>query len=232
MNPALRYFNDFMHLFFPHVCIGCGTDILNNDDELCAQCINQLPETGFLSTPGNLVEKKFYGRLKIENGGSAFYFNKGSVIRKTILELKYKSNQQAGIFLGKLLGHRIAASQRFNDVDAIIPLPLNDKKLYMRGYNQSAMIATGIVSVWRKPIINDAVTRYIFTETQTRKDRIARWQTMEKVFVVNNPLHLQNKHILLVDDVVTTGATLEACGNALLQIPGLRISVATVACTM
>ncbi|MBS1744826.1 MAG: ComF family protein [Bacteroidetes bacterium] len=232
MNPAARYINDFLHLFFPHVCIGCGIDILNNEDELCAQCISQLPETGFLSTPGNLVEKKFYGRLKIEKGGSAFYFNKASAIRETILELKYKSNQQAGKFLGKLLGYRIATSARFNDVDAIIPLPLNEKKLYQRGYNQSYLIAEGIVSVWKRPIIDNAVTRYIFTETQTKKDRIARWQTMEKVFVVNNPAPLQNKHILLVDDVITTGATLEACGTALLQMPGLKISVATVACTI
>jgi ComF family protein len=232
LNPAQQYFSDFMHLFFPHICIGCGIDVLNNDDELCAQCISHLPETGFLFTPGNPVEKKFYGRIKIENGGSAFYFNKGSAIREAILELKYRSNQQAGKFLGRLLGQRIAASNRFNEVDAIVPLPLNDKKLYKRGYNQSYLISAGIITAWKRPIIQHAVTRYVFTETQTHKDRIARWQNMEKVFVANNPAPLQNKHILLVDDVVTTGSTIEACGAALLQIPGLKISVATVACSI
>jgi len=232
MTSVRNYFDDFLHLFFPHICIGCNTDVLNDDDVLCAKCINSLPETGFLSAAGNPVEKIFYGRLNVQNAGSAFYFNKDSVIQHAIIELKYKGNQQAGIFLGRLLGQQLANSKRFEDVDFIIPLPLNDKKLFKRGYNQAAIIARGIASMWSKPIIENAVERILFTETQTHKDRVARWETMEGVFTVTQYELLRDKHVLLVDDIITTGATLEACGDAILKIQGTKLSVATIAYTI
>jgi ComF family protein len=232
MTLVKNYIADFLHLFFPHICIGCNTDVLNDNHILCAKCISNLPETGFLSSAGNPVEKIFYGRLNVQNAGSAFYFNKNSVIQQVIIQLKYKSNQQAGNFLGKLLGHQIAGSKRFDDVDLLIPLPLNDKKLFKRGYNQAAVIVKGITSVWNKPVIENAIERVLFTETQTHKDRVARWETMEGVFTVTHPRLLKNKHILLVDDIITTGATLEACGEAILKVPGTRLSVATIAYTI
>ena len=232
MTAFKNYIDDFLHLFFPHVCLGCDSDVLNTDDALCAACLNSLPETGFLHTANNTVEKIFYGRLKIENAGSAFYFNKESVIQKLIVQLKYRSNKNAGIFLGKLLGQRIANSKRFDDVDVIIPLPLNDKKLNKRGYNQSMAIVEGITSVWQKSVLENAVTRIAFTETQTHKDRIERWQTMEGVFVVPEADALKDKHVLLVDDIITTGATLEACGSAIVKVPGVKLSIATIAYTI
>jgi len=191
-----------------------------------------LPGTGFLSTGGNPVEKIFYGRLNIQNAGSAFYFNKDSVIQHAIIQLKYKGNQKAGNFLGRLLGQQLANSKRFDDVDLIIPLPLNDKKLFKRGYNQASVIAKGITSIWHKPVMENTVDRILFTETQTHKDRISRWETMEGVFTVTQPGLLKNKHVLLVDDIITTGATLEACGEAILKIPGTKLSVATIAYTI
>ncbi|HEY1872169.1 MAG TPA: phosphoribosyltransferase family protein [Chitinophagaceae bacterium] len=232
MTGIKNYIEDFLHLFFPHICMGCNTDVLNAEDELCAECLNNLPDTGFLYTYANPVEKIFYGRLSIEKAGSAFYFNKDSVIQNIIIQLKYKSNQKAGIFLGRLLGQRILKSGRFDDVDLIIPLPLNDRKLLKRGYNQSEVIAKGVASVWHKPVVASTIERIFFTETQTHKDRIARWQTMEGVFSVTQPSLLQDKHILLVDDVITTGATLEACGEAILQVPGVKLSLVTVAYTI
>lgn len=232
MTLIKNYIDDFLHLFFPHVCIGCDSDVLNDKDILCAECLNNLPETGFLSTPQNPVEKIFYGRLPVVHAGSAFYFNKDSVIQNAIIQLKYKSNQQAGNFLGKLLGYQLSNSKRFDDIDAIIPLPLNDKKFFKRGYNQSLAIVNGITSIWNKPVITNAVERILFTETQTHKDRIARWQTMEGVFTVTQPALIENKHILLVDDIITTGATLEACGTAIMQTPGVKLSMATVAYTI
>ena len=174
----------------------------------------------------------FYGRMKIEKAGSAFYFTKESVIKNVIVQLKYKNIIEAGKFLGKLLGRQLATSNRFDDIDIIIPMPLNEKKLFRRGYNQSAVIAGGIVSVWDKPVITNAVERILFTETQTHKTRIDRWQTMENVFEVSQPELLAGKHILLVDDIVTTGATFEACGQAILEIPGTTLSLASVACTI
>ena len=232
MTSVKNYIDDFLHLFFPHICIGCNTDILNDTDVLCAKCLSNLPETGFLSVLQNPVEKIFYGRLPVQQAGSAFYFNKDSLIQSIITQLKYRNNQEAGIFLGKLLGQQLANSKRFDDVDLIIPLPLNDRKLFKRGYNQTSAIVNGLTSVWHKPVIEDAVERISFTETQTNKDRIARWQTMEGVFSVTQPTLLKNKHVLLIDDVVTTGATLEACGTAILKIPGVQLSIATVAYTI
>jgi ComF family protein len=232
MNIAKDYINDFLHLFFPHICVGCGTDVLNNEDVLCAKCISALPVTGFMSTPGNPVERIFYGRIDIQRAGSAFYFTKDSVIQQAIVQLKYKNNQSAGILLGKLLGLQIAESKRFDDVDLIIPVPLNDKKFYKRGYNQAEVISKGIASIWHKPVNVNAVERTLFTETQTHKNRVSRWETMEGVFTVKQPAAITGKHILLVDDVITTGATMEACGQELLKIPGIKLSIATLAYTI
>jgi len=232
MLQVKTYIDDVLHLFFPHVCIGCNTDVLNANDTLCAQCLSKLPVTGFIAVEDNLVEKIFYGRLPVAHAGSAFYFNKDSVIQRTIIQLKYGNNQATGNFLGRLLGRQIAAAKRFDDVDMIIPLPLNDKKLFRRGYNQASVIANGIASVWNRPVTENAVERILFTETQTHKDRIARWKTMEGVFTVTQPALIKNKHILLVDDIVTTGATLEACGEAVLKVPGVKLSIATIAYTI
>jgi ComF family protein len=232
MLRVKNYIEDFLHLFFPHNCLGCGTDILNNEDVLCAHCITQLPETGFLPKPGNPVEKIFYGRIPVEQAGSAYYFNKDSLLQHLIIQLKYRGNREAGIYLGRLLGNHLLVAQRFNDIDLIIPLPLNEKKLFQRGYNQASLIAKGITEVWKKPVNEDAVKRMLFTETQTHKDRVTRWQTMEGVFNVANESELKDKHVLLVDDVITTGATLESCSSAILQISGTKISIATLAYTI
>ncbi len=226
------YVNDFAHLFFPHNCAGCSTDILENDTLLCARCLQQLPETDFFEQPGNPVEKKFYGRLQVEAAGSAYYFTKESLLQHLVKELKYHGNKDAGFYLGKLSGNLLMQSKRFDGVDMIVPLPLNVRKERKRGYNQAAIICDGIVSVWNKRLSKNATGRSVFTETQTHKDRISRWKTMEGVFVVNDAPLLEGRHILLVDDVITTGATLEACGQAILNIPGTKLSIATVAYTI
>lgn len=224
--------NDFSHLFFPHICAGCGSDVLENDSLLCLKCFGQLPVTGFMQQPGNPVEKIFYGRVPLQHAGSAFYFTKDSIMQNLVVELKYKGNREAGIYLGKLLGVQIAESNRFDDVDIIVPLPLNSKKEKKRGYNQAQVIAEGICAQWKKPIAGKAVARKLFTATQTQKGRIERWQTMQDVFEVRDAAMLEGKHILLVDDVITTGASIEACSTPILQVPGAKISVATVAYTI
>ncbi len=224
--------HDFSHLFFPHNCLGCSNDILQNDALLCVKCFEQLPETGFIQQPGNPVEKIFYGRIQMEHAGSVFYFTKGSLIQRMLIELKYRHSKEAGLYLGKLLGMELAASGRFDAVDAIIPLPLNPKKEKKRGYNQAMIIAEGINKEWKKPILKNAVVRKLFTDTQTKKGRVERLQNMEDVFIVKDAPALENKHLLLVDDVVTTGASLEACAAPILKIPGTKISIATVAYTI
>ena len=229
MIKLTSYFNDFAHLFFPHVCEGCGTDVLNNESLICAACFVKLPETGFIKEPNNPAEKIFYGRIKVEAAGSAFYFTKHSLLQHLIFQLKYRGNKDVGFYLGKLLGYQLIQTNRFNEVDVIIPLPLNPRKERKRGYNQAAMIAEGIVEVWKRPILKDAVQRLVFTETQTHKDRISRWQTMEGVFATLNEEAIKSKHVLLIDDIVTTGATLEACGEKILEVPDTKLSIITAA---
>ena len=232
MTATKNYLDDLLHLLFPHTCLGCGTEVLNRTDLLCARCLLQLPVTNFLLNAGNPVEKIFYGRLPVEHAGSAFYFNKDSLLQHLVIQLKYKGNQSAGIYLGRIFGDALARAKRFDDVDVIIPLPLNEKKLFTRGYNQAALLAKGIGESWRKSVHEDAIARFLFTETQTHKDRISRWQTMEGVFSVNDTTALMNKHVLLIDDVITTGATLEACGSCILEVPGTKLSIATLAYTI
>jgi ComF family protein len=224
--------NDFSHLFFPHNCLGCGSDVLPNDAVLCLQCFTQLPVTGFIEQPGNPVEKIFYGRIKVEEAGSAFYFTKDSTIQRLMIELKYRGNKHAGTYLGKLLGMQLTQCNRFNGVDLIIPLPLNPKKERKRGYNQAMIIAEGMQTEFNRPVVDKAVGRKLFTETQTQKGRVDRWQNMQDVFEVKDAAALEGKHILLVDDVVTTGASLEACAAPILQVLGTKVSIATVAYTI
>ena len=176
------YFNNFAHLFFPRNCEGCGTDILVHDALLCASCFLNLPETGFIQQAGNPVENIFYGRIKVEAAAAAYYFTKDSLLQHLIVQLKYRNNKDVGFYLGRLLGHQLLQTTRFNAVDAIVPLPLNQRKEKKRGYNQAAIIADGIAEIWQKPVIKNSVERLVFTETQTHKDRISRWQTMENVF--------------------------------------------------
>ncbi len=232
LTKVKSYLNDFSHLFYPHNCLGCGTDVIEHDHLICTKCSYQLPETGFFSQTNNLLEKKFIGRMNVEAAGSAFYFTKDSLLQKLLFELKYRGNKEAGIFLGKLTGLQMQHSQRFQDTDVIIPLPLNPKRQMQRGYNQSEIIANNIGEILQKPVLNDVVKRQVFTETQTHKDRISRWQNMEGVFVVDDKNELEGKHILLIDDVATTGATLEACGEVILKIAGTKLSLATVAFTI
>lgn len=233
MIPVIKSVcEDFIHLFFPHNCEGCGTDLLAGNSSLCTKCLLQLPATGFFSIHDNPVEKIFHGRLNIAQAGAAYYFSKHSLLQHLLVQLKYRQNREAGYFLGRITGRILQASARFSETDLLVPLPLNPEKEHTRGYNQAALICEGIAETWKKPVLPHAVTRIRFTETQTRQNRISRWQNMKNVFEVTEPAQLRNKHILLVDDVITTGATLEACGERLLRVEGLSLSLAAVAYTM
>lgn len=223
---------DFIHLIFPHVCTGCGSDILNNNHQLCLRCLSELPATNFFAQPGNPVEKKFYGRLQVRNGGAAYFFTKDSLLETLIYELKYKGNKDIGFYLGQLLAKFLANDKRFGDVDALVPLPLNPKREKKRGYNQATALCNGIASVCNRPVLDKTVVRKVNTETQTHRGRITRWENMEGVFAVANVSAIENKHILLVDDVITTGASLEACGSEILKAEGVTLSIATLAYTV
>jgi ComF family protein len=232
LSTIKSYINSFSHLLYPHNCEGCGTDVLNDDSYLCVKCLHDMPVTGFVASANNPVEQSFYGRLKVEAAASGFYFHKDGLVQQLVTQLKYKNHQDMGIYLGKLIGHQLSATNRFDDVDVLVPLPLNNRKETKRGFNQATLICEGIGQIWLKPIYTNTVERTIFTQSQTNKTRIDRWQNMEGVFALANADSIAGKHVLLVDDIMTTGATLEACGYEILQAPNTKLSIITVAFTI
>ncbi len=218
-----------IHFLFPHVCSGCGTDIIDESSVLCIRCMESMPETNFERYPANPVEKIFWGRLPLQLATAQFYFTKESLMQHLMHQFKYRGNKDLGLQLGKIMGEQIKRSGRF-EVDALIPLPLFPAKERKRGFNQATVLCEGISDILRIPVLDRIVTRPQHTETQTRKGRIERWKNMEGKFIVTDPTRLHNKHLLLVDDVITTGATLEACGNEILKVADAQLSVATL-CT-
>ncbi|MBL7702370.1 MAG: ComF family protein [Ferruginibacter sp.] len=218
-----------LHLFYPHVCTGCGSDLLEKGSLLCLECIHNLPHTNFADLPNNPVEKYFWGRIPITAAYSQFYFSKEFLIQHLIHQLKYKGDTNIGFYLGEMMGKTLLESNRFSSIDALVPLPLYADKEHKRGYNQATIICNGISSVMNVPVLNGAVIRRHATETQTRKHRTERWENVKESFKVAKPNELAGKHVLLVDDVVTTGATLEACGNVILNATSAKLSIATLA---
>lgn len=216
-----------LQLLYPHICAGCGNDQLPAHSQLCLHCLHHLPDTKYGPVKGNPVEKVFYGRLPVEQAMAAFYFTKASVMQHLLHALKYQGNAALGIQLGHLLGERILAANRFSP-DALVPLPLYARKEKERGYNQATLLCQGMAEVLKLPVYDHVVSRPEHTATQTHKSRVERWQNMEGRFRLDTPDAIRAKHILLVDDVITTGATLESCGEVLRQDGETRISVAAL----
>ncbi len=229
MQALISILNDALNLFYPHLCPGCGSDIIDHKQILCWHCSGQLPHTLYAQYANNPVEKIFRGRLPVCAAHSEFYFSKDSLVQNIVHQIKYKGNSKLGLFLGKLTGSSINNSSRFPDIDCIVPLPLFPEKEKKRGYNQSFIIAKGISEAINSPVITGNVVRKKYTETQTKKHRPDRWKNVEDSFYINAPKNFINKKILLVDDVITTGATLESCGTVILQIEGVSLYIATLA---
>lgn len=221
--------NDTLHLFYPHVCIGCGSDLVQHGNLICLKCSSILPQTNFAQYANNPIEKIFWGRIALVAAHSEFYFSKESLIQQLIHLLKYKNNKEIGFYMGEIMGKSLLNSNRFNTIDALIPLPLNAAKERKRGYNQAAIICEGMSAVMQIPVIKNNVLRQRYTDTQTKKHRTERWQNVADSFVIKYAASLKGRHLLLVDDVVTTGATLEACGDIILSLEGVKLSIATLA---
>jgi ComF family protein len=222
----------FIHLVFPHNCACCGSDILAHANGICASCLHELPETGFLNYPGNAVEKIFWGRLDITHAAAAAYFTKQSVVQQVLHHVKYKAGKGTGLQLGRWMGYRLKECNWFNEIDCLLPMPLHKKRIQERGYNQCDLLCEGISSVTGIRQIPGLLIRREATNSQTKQHRTERWKNMQGVFEVDSRNLLQNRHVLLVDDVVTTGATLEAMGRELLAIQGLKLSIYCFAYTL
>ncbi len=222
----------FSHLFFPQVCAGCGSDLIGAEQWLCLECLRQLPATDFAFHAGNPVEKIFWGRVNCLAASAHYYFTKNAALQHVLHQFKYNGKKQLGHYFGRIMGKALQQSGRFADIDMLVPLPLFASREKRRGYNQAAVLCEGIESVMKLPVVKDLVIRTTATETQTHKNRIERWQNIEGKFELKDAERLQHKHILLVDDVITTGATLDACATELLKKADVRISIATLAYTM
>lgn len=215
-------------LLFPHVCENCGIDVIETGHFLCLKCHASLPKTDFHLYPNNPIEKMFWGRLPVTHATAQYYFTKNSMMQTLMHGLKYKGNKELGFYLGRLMGSALALSNRFRYVDALIPLPLFPSKERKRGYNQATVLCEGIAEILEKPILKNAVIRTTHTDSQTKKNRVQRWQNMEGRFELVDEQVIKGKHILLVDDVITTGATLEACGSELAEAENVQLSIATL----
>jgi ComF family protein len=216
------------HLAFPHICEGCGCGIPDPSQLLCLSCLATLPQTSFHLHGNNPVEKLFWGRLAITHATSQYYFTKASLMQRLMHQLKYKGNKEAGLYMGRLMGQALSASNRFLYTDVLVPLPLHRSREKQRGYNQATLLCQGISEIMNKPVLINAVGRTIQTESQTKKGRISRWQNIEGRFELLRTGDIKDKHVLLVDDVVTTGATLEACGRVLIEGGINKLSIATL----
>jgi ComF family protein len=224
----MKIIYDFINLIFPSACAACGNVLMNNERIICLSCNYNLPRTNFHFDPHNPVAVTFWGRIRIEHATAFYFFNKGSKFRHLIHELKYNGRKDIGIEMGRIFGYEIMQSDGFRSADIIIPVPLHIKKLKKRGFNQSECIARGISEAMNKPMDTHSVKRVVQSSTQTRKTRYERWLNVEGIFKVIDPAALTGKHILLVDDVITTGATLEACAAEILKIEGTKVSVAVM----
>ena len=229
MKLTRGYLADFVSLLFPELCPACGESLMANEHIVCTDCLYNLPVTNFHLQPDNIVARQFWGKINLESAYALYYFAKGGKTQNLMHHFKYRSMPQIGNLLGNIAGVQLAKTDVFNSVDVIIPVPLHKSRLRQRGYNQSTCFADGLAQKLNAFVDDNNLVRLKATETQTHKSRFMRFENMQEVFAVKNPELLQNKHILLVDDVVTTGSTLEACGLELLKIEGVKLSIATIA---
>jgi ComF family protein len=216
-------------LLFPKVCYACHNYLNDNEDIICVDCRHDLPITNFHFDDCDNIKKVLYGRAIIENGTALFRFKKKGNVQRLIHHLKYKKQEQIGYTLGNWLGGELKTLEAYNTVDAVIPVPLHKNKLKKRGYNQVAQFGQQIALALEIDYFDDVLIKITNTKSQTTKSRISRWINSDELFILNNVEAIENKHILLVDDLITTGATLEACINVLNQAKNIKISIATMA---
>lgn len=221
--------NNLLSLFYPRLCVGCGDALQQNEEHLCLNCMLHLPETNFHKESDNPLSNIFAGRVRVQEVAALLFYKKETSAQHILHALKYKGQKELGAFLGEYYGKRLIQEPRFQTIDYIIPIPLHPKKQRKRGYNQSEWIAKGLSKGMGIPYRTDILARAQFTETQTKKSRFNRWENVKEVFVAQETDDIRGKHLLICDDVLTTGATMEAAIQSLQIIPDITISVVTLA---
>jgi ComF family protein len=225
MSYIYDLWDDFISLLFPRLCYGCGNHLLRNENIICTECYVVIPRTNYHNEENNPVAQLLWGRCLVEKAATFSFYNKGSRIRNLIHSLKYKGIKEIGYELGRIYGLSLKSSGFTADIDMIIPVPLHPVKQRMRGFNQSETISSGISDATGLTVDTDSLVRVSVTATQTTRSRYDRWTNVEGVFQVMDPVKIKGKHVLLVDDVITTGSTVESCTNELLKVEGVKVSV-------
>jgi len=227
----MKLLKDFFDLFYPNICANCREQLLQNEKVICTFCRNDLPLTNFQSYTINKVSSIFSGRITIEKAYALLFFRKQGITKNLIHDLKYKGNEEVGVFFGNWIGEIVAKNKEFSTVDFIVPVPIHAKKKKIRGYNQVTKFGECLSVHLKVPLNEDVLIRQSATKTQTLKSRFERFNDLESKFLARNASVFIEKHILIIDDVITTGATLEACAQELLKTPGIKISILTMSYT-
>ncbi|WP_299398433.1 phosphoribosyltransferase family protein [uncultured Gelidibacter sp.] len=220
---------NLLNLFFPQICLSCDNQLEDNELHVCTSCRHELPLTNFENIQQNEVAKILYGRVQLKYASSLLWFSKKGLVQHLLQNLKYKGHEEVGEFLGIWLGEELSKLEGFRTVDVVVPVPLHSKRLRQRGYNQVHKFGAEIAQALNCDFNTHVLQKTKATKTQVFKDRLRRWNNDDTVFSITEYESLKGKHILLVDDIITTGATIETCANALLKIEGVTLSVATMA---
>ena len=220
-----------LHLLFPNICAVCGKSLFDFEPVICTPCKVHLPTTNYHRNPDNKVAAMFWGRLHLVHCSALLHYKKGNSVQKLIHQLKYKGREDIGSFLGTLCGKSLKSNPELSNLSGVIPVPLHPKKMRIRGYNQCTSIAKGIADVLNIPVLDKVVARNAFNTSQTKKDRYSRWENTHDQFTLLDPESIQHKHILIVDDVITTGSTLEALASSLNPENEAQLSVVTIGST-
>lgn len=220
---------NLLNLFFPKVCLACSNTLLDNEEYVCTNCRHDLPVTNFHFDQSDEVKKVLYGRVKLEQATALLRFQKKGIVQHLIHNLKYKGHQEVGEFLGSWIGEELRTLDAYKHIDIVIPVPLHKKKLRKRGFNQVEVFAKEIAKSLNADYLDTILIKITNTNSQVKKSRLARWNSANEIFSIQHLDKIQDKHILLVDDLITTGATIEACANQLLKAKNIKISVVTMA---
>ena len=222
---------NLLNLFFPKVCYACRNLLVDQETYICTDCRHNLPVTNYHFNNDDTVKKVLYGRVKLENATALLQFQKKGMVQHLLHGLKYKGYENIGVFLGKWLGEELKTIEAYGNIDAVVPVPLHKRKQRKRGYNQVDKFGLEIAKALDVEYIDTVLIKTTSTKTQVFKERIARWNNNNEVFSITNHNTIANKHILLVDDIITTGATIETCANQLLKSKNIKISIAVMAYT-
>lgn len=228
-NFLIFILQNVLDIIYPRICIICLNALVRGESHVCIACLNDLPRTNYHIHTEHDLEQRFWGIIPVESVCSFFYFqNEG--VRNLIHEIKYRNGQELAVYVGELYARELSESGFFDQIDYIIPVPLHPKRLKERGYNQSLRIAEGLSEISKKPIADDVLIRSIYNVTQTKIPKEKRWENVNAIFQIINKDKIKDKHILLVDDVLTTGATLIGCASELQKETSVKVSILTLAC--